>query len=203
MVGICECLRWGLMVDWYAHIGMTSAQDNQRLVWIDLEMTGLKGHHVIIEIASIVTDSDLTVLAEGPDIAIKRSADDLANIDDWPARQHEASGLMDKVRGSNIGVHEAEDRTLRFIREWVDQGVAPLCGNSIWVDRLFLKREMPRLEAYLHYRIIDVSTVKELVARWLPDSPKQDPKENSHRALDDIRESISELRWYREHCFRG
>ncbi len=182
---------------------MTNAPDSQRLVWIDLEMTGLEEHHVIIEIASIVTDSDLNILAEGPDIAIKRSAVDLGNIDDWSARQHEASGLMDAVRGSNIGVHEAEDRTLRFVREWVEKGDAPLCGNSIWVDRLFLKREMPRLETYLHYRIIDVSTVKELVTRWLPDTRRRDGKEKSHRALDDIRESISELLWYREHCFRS
>ena len=181
----------------------TKNENSGRMVWIDLEMTGLEEHHVIIEIASIVTDHNLEILAEGPEIAVKRSAQDLANIDAWSAKQHEASGLMDNVRASNIGVREAEERTLTFIQQWVEKHEAPLCGNSVWVDRMFLKREMPRLESYLHYRIIDVSTIKELVSRWLPDLSGIHSKANSHRALGDIRESIAELRWYREHCFRN
>lgn len=183
---------------------MVSVSDSKgRLVWIDLEMTGLEEHHVIIEIASIVTDADLRVLAEGPEIAIKRSTEDLGAIDDWSARQHESSGLLDRVRASNIGIYEAEKRSLKFIQEWVGQNEAPLCGNSVWVDRLFLKREMPCLEAYLNYRVIDVSSVKELVSRWLPNTPRMPEKRKSHRALDDVRESIDELRWYRQHCFVG
>ncbi len=173
------------------------------MVWIDLEMTGLEEHHVVIEIASIVTDSDLNVLAEGPEIAIKRSKVDLENMDDWSLRQHEHSGLLSRVMGSNISIYDAEGRTLSFVQQWVDRHEAPLCGNSIWVDRLFLKREMPRLEAYLHYRVIDVSTVKELVSRWLPETGLMPKKANLHRAMDDVRESIAELRWYREHCFMG
>ncbi len=171
------------------------------MVWLDLEMTGLGEQHVIIEIATIVTDANLEILAEGPDIAINRSVEDLNNIDSWSERQHTASGLVDLVRTSRVGINEAEDQTLDFIRQWVGKRKAPLCGNSIWVDRLFLKREMPQLEAYLHYRVIDVSTIKELVARWYPDVEGTPQKGQSHRALDDVRESINELRWYRERFF--
>ncbi len=174
-----------------------------RMVWLDLEMTGLEEQHVIIEIATIITDSNLEILAEGPDIAINRSVEDLNNIDSWSAKQHTESGLMDKVRASKIGINEAENQTLDFVKKWVDKWEAPLCGNSIWVDRLFLKREMPKLESYLHYRVIDVSTIKELVARWHPDSKNPRPKSKSHRALDDVRESIDELRWYRERFFQS
>ena len=174
-----------------------------RMVWLDLEMTGLEEQHVIIEIATIITDSNLEILAEGPEIAINRSVEDLNNIDSWSAKQHTESGLMDKVRASKIGINEAENQTLDFVKKWVGKWEAPLCGNSIWVDRLFLKREMPKLESYLHYRVIDVSTIKELVARWHPDTKNPQPKSKSHRALDDIRESIDELRWYRERFFRS
>ena len=173
------------------------------MVWLDLEMTGLEEQHVIIEIATVVTDANLEILAEGPDIAINRSVEDLNNIDNWSARQHTESGLMDKVRASKIGINEAEKRTLEFVKKWVGQWEAPLCGNSIWVDRLFLKREMPKLESYLHYRVVDVSSIKELISRWHPDVEEPPPKTKSHRALDDVLESINELRWYRRHFFKN
>ena len=176
--------------------------DDRPLVWLDLEMTGLDEQHVIIEIATVVTNANLEILAEGPDIAINRSVKDLNNIDDWSARQHTESGLMDKVRASKIGINEAENRTLDFVKQWVDRWEAPLCGNSIWVDRLFLKREMPKLESYLHYRVVDVSTIKELVSRWHPEAKESPPKSKSHRALDDVLESIEELRWYRRQFFQ-
>ena len=172
------------------------------MVWLDLEMTGLEEQHVIIEIATVITDADLEIVAEGPDIAINRSVEDLNNIDPWSARQHAESGLMDKVRASKIGINEAEDQTLRFIKKWVGKWEAPLCGNSIWVDRLFLKREMPKLESYLHYRVVDVSSIKELITRWHPGAKKSPPKSKSHRALDDVLESIEELRWYRQRFFK-
>ena len=174
-----------------------------RMVWLDLEMTGLEEQHVIIEIATVVTDANLEILAEGPDIAINRSVEDLNNIDNWSARQHTESGLMDKVRASKIGINEAEKQTLDFVKNWVGQWEAPLCGNSIWVDRLFLKREMPKLESYLHYRVVDVSSIKELISRWHPDVEEPPPKTKSHRALDDVLESINELRWYRRHFFKN
>ncbi len=181
----------------------TNKQNQGRMVWLDLEMTGLEEQHVIIEIATVVTDSNLEILAEGPDIAINRSVDDLNNIDPWSTRQHTDSGLMDKVRASKIGINEAETRTLEFVQEWVGKWEAPLCGNSIWVDRLFLKREMPKLESYLHYRVIDVSSIKELIGRWHPDAEEPPPKAKSHRALDDVLESIDELRWYRQQFFQA
>ena len=174
-----------------------------RMVWLDLEMTGLEEQHVIIEIATVVTDANLEILAEGPDFAINRSVEDLNNIDNWSAKQHTESGLMDKVRASKIGINEAEKRTLEFVKKWVGQWEAPLCGNSIWVDRLFLKREMPKLESYLHYRVVDVSSIKELISRWHPDVEEPPPKTKSHRALDDVLESINELRWYRRHFFKN
>ena len=172
------------------------------MVWLDLEMTGLEEQHVIIEIATVVTDANLEILAEGPDIAINRSVDDLNNIDEWSAKQHTDSGLMEKVRASKIGINEAEKKTLDFIKSWVGKWEAPLCGNSIWVDRLFLKREMPQLEAYLHYRVVDVSSIKELISRWHPDAQDPPSKSKSHRALDDVLESIAELRWYRKRYFK-
>ena len=187
---------------WYPRNMMaTQGKGDGRMVWLDLEMTGLEEQHVIIEIATVITDSNLEILAEGPDIAINRSVADLNNIDPWSANQHTESGLLDKVRASKIGIVEAENQTLDFVKQWVGRWEAPLCGNSIWVDRLFLKREMPKLEAYLHYRVIDVSTIKELVARWRPEAEEPPEKEKSHRALDDVFESIAELRWYRRQYF--
>ena len=173
------------------------------MVWLDLEMTGLEEQHVIIEVATVITDANLEILAEGPDIAINRSVEDLNNIDPWSANQHAESGLIAKVRASRIGINEAEKQTLSFVKKWVGKWEAPLCGNSIWVDRLFLKREMPTLESYLHYRVVDVSSIKELISRWHPDAEEPPEKSKSHRALDDILESIEELRWYRRKFFKS
>jgi oligoribonuclease len=179
---------------------MTQHADN--LVWIDLEMTGLEpDEHRIIEIASIVTDKDLTVLAEGPVLAIHQSEAELAKMDEWNVRTHTGSGLVDRVRASTVTEAEAVARTLDFLRQWVPEKTSPLCGNSIGQDRRFLVRHMPELEAFFHYRSIDVSTVKELVRRWQPALLEQFSKKGSHLALDDIRESIAELQFYREKVF--
>src|SRR5690554_3200575 len=164
---------------------MTQHADN--LVWIDLEMTGLEpDEHRIIEIASIVTDKDLTVLAEGPVLAIHQSEAELAKMDEWNVRTHTGSGLVDRVRASTVTEAEAVARTLDFLRQWVPEKTSPLCGNSIGQDRRFLVRHMPELEAFFHYRSIDVSTVKELVRRWQPALLEQFSKKGSHLALDDI-----------------
>lgn len=165
-------------------------------------MTGLEpDRHVIIEIATLVTDGDLNVLAEGPNLAIRRTEEDLALMDAWNVSTHTGSGLVDRIRTSEVDVAEAERETLAFVRRWVAKGMSPLAGNSVAQDRRFLRREMPKLEAYLHYRHVDVSTIKELVRRWYPHGPQPQEKKQAHRALDDIVESIEELRWYREHYF--
>lgn len=175
---------------------------SSHLIWIDLEMTGLDpAEHVIIEIASLVTDGELNVIAEGPALAVHCPDEALAAMDEWCTRTHTASGLVDRVRASAIDIGEAERLTLDFVRELVPEGASPLCGNSISHDRRFLRREMPAFDAYLHYRNVDVSTIKELVRRWYPSSMSGPQKRETHRALDDIRESIEELRWYREHVF--
>lgn len=167
-----------------------------------MEMTGLDPEiHVTLEIAVVVTDADLEVVAEGPVIAVARSDEEMARIDDWSLRVHAESGLLERVRRSSVGVAEAERRTLEFLREWVGEREAPLCGNSVHQDRLFLRAEMPELESYLNYRIVDVSSIKELVKRWYPRLPPL-VKRRSHLALDDIRESIEELQFYRERVFR-
>ena len=167
-----------------------------------MEMTGLDPEiHVTLEIAVVVTDADLEVIAEGPVIAVARSDEEMARIDDWSLRVHTESGLLERVQRSSVGVAEAERRTLEFLREWVGEKEAPLCGNSVHQDRLFLRAEMPDLEAYLNYRIVDVSSIKELVKRWYPRLPPL-VKRRSHLALDDIRESIDELQYYRERIFR-
>ena len=178
-------------------------QNPQNLIWIDLEMTGLdpeRDH--IIEMATIVTDTDLNVLAEGPVIAVHQSDEVLAGMDEWNTRTHGQSGLTQRVRDSRIGVTEAEALTLAFLEQWVPRGKSPICGNSIGQDRRFLVRYMPRLEAYFHYRNLDVSTLKELAARWAPAVRDAFVKQGTHQALDDIRESIAELRHYREHFLR-
>jgi oligoribonuclease len=172
------------------------------LVWMDLEMTGLDVEdHVILEIATIVTDGELNVLAEGPNIVIHQPEDELQKMDDWCVQHHGASGLTAKVRASKIDTREAELETLEFIKKWVGPREAPLCGNSIWQDRRFIGAYMRELDAYLHYRIVDVSSIKELTRRWYP-TVKSPGKGASHRALDDIRESIEELRYYREQVFK-
>jgi oligoribonuclease len=174
------------------------------LVWIDLEMTGLdpvRDH--VIEIATIVTDSALNVLAEGPVIAVHRSEAELAGMDEWNRTTHGASGLLARVRASRVSAADAEAQTLAFLTQHADSGVSPMCGNSICQDRRFLAREMPALEKFFHYRNLDVSTVKELARRWAPDVLAGVQKSSSHAALDDVRESIEELAHYRRVFFRG
>ena len=179
-------------------------QNPQNLIWIDLEMTGLDpDNDVIIEMATIVTDSQLNVLAEGPVIAVHQSDEVLARMDEWNTRQHGGSGLTQRVRESRISTAEAERLTLDFLEQWVPKGKSPICGNSICQDRRFLYRHMPTLEAYFHYRNLDVSTLKELAARWSPEIMSGFKKGGTHLALDDIRESIAELRYYREHFIKG
>jgi len=172
------------------------------LIWIDLEMTGLDtDQDKIIEIATIVTDAELNILAEGPVLAIFQPNDVLAGMDDWNTNQHTRSGLVDRVKNSLVSEQIAEQQTLEFLAHYVPQGKSPMCGNSICQDRRFLYRSMPKLEQYFHYRHLDVSTVKELASRWYPKLVKGFRKKSRHRALDDIRDSIDELRYYREHFF--
>lgn len=179
---------------------MTAKLDN--LVWIDLEMTGLNPDtDHIIEIATIVTDDQLNVLAEGPVVAIHQPELVLAGMDDWNRRTHGESGLTERVRRSPFGATDAELQTLGFLEQYADPGASPMCGNSICQDRRFLAREMPTLERFFHYRNLDVSTVKELARRWAPDVFAGLRKTSKHLALDDIRESIEELRYYRATLF--
>lgn len=169
------------------------------LIWVDLEMTGLNPEHDrIIEMATIVTDSDLNVLAEGPVFAIHQSDELLDGMDDWNTRQHNSSGLVQRVKQSNITEQMAAAETLKFLQAYVPEGKSPMCGNSIWQDRRFLSKYMPELERYFHYRMIDVSTLKELSLRWAPKIYGGFQKESKHLALDDIRDSIGELRYYRD-----
>jgi len=177
-------------------------KDSNNLVWIDLEMTGLDPDtDRILEIASIVTDAQLEILAEGPVLALHQSEAVLGRMDQWNTTHHADSGLLARVRESSVDEAQAERLTLAFLRQWVPEGASPLCGNSIGTDRRFLYRLMPALEAFCHYRNIDVSTIKELARRWAPDVPPME-KAGAHLALADIRESIAELRYYREHLFR-
>jgi oligoribonuclease len=172
------------------------------LIWIDLEMTGLDPQaDRIIEIATLVTDSQLNTLAEGPVLAIHQNDTVLAAMDDWNRKQHGESGLVARVRASDIDEREAELRTLEFLSHYVPGGKSPMCGNSICQDRRFLARCMPELEAYFHYRNLDVSTLKELARRWYPERIKGFNKTSTHLALQDIRDSIDELRFYRERLF--
>lgn len=177
--------------------------EEARLVWIDLEMTGLDlERDVIIEIASIVTDNRLAVVAEGPNLAIAQPPERLDGMDEWNRTHHGESGLLDRVRASQVTEREAEAATLEFLQRHVEKGASPLCGNTIWQDRRFLARYMPVLEGYFHYRNIDVSSVKELARRWHPELAAGFSKKNEHTALADIRESIDELAYYREHFFK-
>jgi len=179
------------------------AQDSQHLIWIDLEMTGLNPDtDLIIEIATIVTDKDLNILAQGPVIAVHQSDAALAAMDDWNQLHHGQSGLIERVKASTIDDVEAERLTIEFLQQWVPANTSPICGNSIGQDRRFLVRYMPKLEAYFHYRNIDVSTLKELAARWAPALKDGFKKQTKHQALDDIIESIEELRYYREHFIK-
>jgi len=179
------------------------AQDPNNLIWIDLEMTGLDPFNDrIIEIATVVTDARLEIIAEGPVLAIHQPDEVLAAMDEWNTRQHGGSGLTERVRASTVDEAEAERRTLAFLRQYVPANASPMCGNSICQDRRFLARLMPKLEAYFHYRNLDVSTLKELARRWAPRVYNGFQKSSTHLALDDIRDSIEELRYYREHFIR-
>ena len=173
------------------------------MVWIDLEMTGLDlEHESIIEIATIITDAELNIIAEGPNLAINVSDNLLANMDEWNTTHHTASGLVDRVRNEGVSLAEAIRQTCDFISANIEIGKTPLCGNSIHNDRTFLAKEMPEVLELLHYRIIDVSTIKQLTNRWYPNNPRYKKKE-AHRALDDIIESIEELRHYRKTIFKN
>ena len=174
--------------------------NEQNLIWIDLEMTGLDPtHDRIIEIATLVTDANLNILAEGPVMAVHQSDAQLALMDEWNVRTHTNSGLVARVKESHIDDRAAELATIEFLKQWVPANTSPICGNSIGQDRRFLFKYMPELEAYFHYRYLDVSTLKELARRWKPDILPGFKKGGTHQALDDIRESVAELAYYREH----
>jgi oligoribonuclease len=180
---------------------MPVSKDN--LIWIDLEMTGLEPQaDQIIEIATIVTDSQLNILAQGPEIAIHQPQSVLDAMDEWNTRQHGQSGLVKRVQESSHSMAGAEQETLEFLKLWVPAGESPICGNSICQDRRFLARLMPTLENYFHYRNLDVSSLKELALRWAPGLLDGFEKQGSHLALDDVKESIAELVYYREHFIR-
>jgi oligoribonuclease len=193
-----RCNAWNHIIP-----GVTEmAMDDLNLIWVDMEMTGLvPEQHRVIEIATIVTDSHLHILAEGPVIAIRQADECLEAMDEWNTRTHTQSGLVERVKASAIDEHQASEMTLAFLAQWVGQGKSPMCGNSICQDRRFMAQHMPELESYFHYRNLDVSTLKILMQRWRPDLPEA-PKQGAHQALADIRESIEELRHYREHFLR-
>lgn len=176
---------------------------DQYLVWIDLEMTGLNlEKDTILEIATIITDNNLTIIAEGPSFVLHQPEDILTQLDEWNTKHHTASGLLDRVRSSTISLDYAQEETLTFIKQYCKANTAPLCGNSVYVDRSFLRKCMPALESFLHYRIIDVSSVKELARRWYGQQAKEFKKLETHRALQDIQESIAELAFYRQQFFK-
>jgi oligoribonuclease len=181
---------------------MAMANDPLNLIWIDLEMTGLDtDNDCIIEIATIVTSPQLEILAEGPVLAIHQDETVLGRMDEWNQRHHSSSGLIERVRASRVTEPDAERQTLEFLQKWVPANQSPMCGNSICQDRRFLHRCMPELEEYFHYRNLDVSTVKELSIRWAPNISSGFKKKTLHRALDDIRESIEELAYFRKYFF--
>lgn len=175
-------------------------QDPNALIWIDLEMTGLDtDNDRIIEVATIITDAELNIVAEGPVLAVHQSDEILNAMDEWNTKTHGKTGLTERVRASTLDEAEAERQTIAFLEQYVPKNKSPMCGNSICQDRRFLARTMPALEAYFHYRNLDVSSLKELAVRWKPDILPGFTKKNTHMALDDIQESIEELKYYREH----
>ncbi len=170
------------------------------LIWIDLEMTGLiPESDRIIEIATLVTDSQLNLLAEGPALAVKQETSLLDGMDEWNQQHHGASGLIERVKNSDIDEAEAERQTIEFLSQYVDPNTSPMCGNSICQDRRFLANYMPKLEAFFHYRNLDVSTLKELARRWKPEIQSGLAKQGTHQAMEDIKDSVNELKYYREH----
>jgi oligoribonuclease len=172
------------------------------MVWVDLEMTGLDPDTcTIVEIATLITDSELEIVAEGPCLVIHQPEESLSKMSDFVRELHTRSGLLDKIRSSTVTLEDAAAQTLAFVQAHCEKGTSPLCGNSVWKDRAFLERYMPALVAHLHYRIIDVSTIKELVRRWYPPDVSMPKKKEVHRALEDIRESIAELTFYRDRVF--
>ncbi len=176
---------------------------DSNLVWVDLEMTGLDPQKdQILEIATLITDSELNIIAEGPNLAIFQTEEILKGMDEWNQTHHGKSGLIDRVRASTESLRTAEEKTLTFVASHCKASRSPLCGNSVWQDRRFLDRYMADLNRFFHYRIIDVSSIKELAARWYPKLPPL-KKAESHQALADIRESVEELRFYRRNCFQG
>ena len=176
---------------------------SQRMVWIDLEMTGLDiEKESIIEIATVITDSELNIIAQGPNLAVSVSEELLADMDEWNTTHHNQSGLVERIRHEGVSISEAQQQTLEFLKQWVNPKTAPLCGNSVWNDRRFLDKEMPLVADYLHYRMVDVSTIKELARRWYPKVDKY-RKKLSHLALDDILESIEELQYFRDKVFQN
>ncbi|MFC3022576.1 oligoribonuclease [Vibrio zhugei] len=176
--------------------------NEHNLIWIDLEMTGLDPEvHKIIEIATIVTDSELNILAEGPVLAIHQPEAELEKMDEWCTTTHTESGLVERIRQTTVTEEQAVAQTIAFLEQWVPKGASPICGNSIGQDRRFLYKHMPDLEQYFHYRYLDVSTIKELTRRWQPELLNGVTKKGSHLALDDIRDSIAELQYYRENVF--
>ena len=172
------------------------------LVWMDLEFTGLSDDQLIIETACIITDKNLDILEEGPNLIIYRSQEELDRIEAWPFKVHTESGLLEKVKKSKIKISEAEKINIDFISKWVEKKEGLLCGNSIHIDRKYIRKEMPVLDDYLHYRMIDVSSFKEVIKRWFKPIKNEPQKQNTHQALDDIKESIEELRWYKENYFK-
>lgn len=176
---------------------------SENLIWIDLEMTGLDTFNdVIIEIATIVTDKHLNIIAEGPVYAIKTDEQRLGAMDEWNTRQHTGSGLIERIRKEGVTVEKAEQDTIDFLKQYVPEGKSPMCGNSICQDRRFLARLMPELEAYFHYRNLDVSSLKELASRWSPEILSGFSKKGTHLAMDDVRESIAEMLYYRQNFLR-
>ena len=190
---------------WRSDVGQDGAdeqQKNSRLIWIDLEMTGLDtAQDRILEVAVVVTDNDLNEIAASPALAIQQSESILNDMDQWNTEHHNESGLLERVRSDGMSEEQAEVQILQFLHPLVSPGISPMCGNSICQDRRFLARWMPQLEKYFHYRHLDVSTLKELYKRWCPDEPAFD-KKYEHLALEDVRDSIAELRFYREHFFQ-
>lgn len=177
-----------------------SKKNQNNLVWLDMEMTGLSAEqNVILEVAIVITDSYLNVLAESPSFPIKQPPEELAKMDKWNVGTHTRSGLIDRIASSGVELDEAEKEIIKLIKTYVPKGISPLCGNTIHQDRKFIVRYMPKLEEYLHYRNIDVSSIKELAKRWYPEIASQFKKHNKHEALADIHESIEELKYYQQH----